>query len=569
MKKYIYSLIIALGLGMSACADLDLSSPSDASSESWFSSPEEFEFACNDLYRPDLWYWECNRYCHTDRWTDDWSQQDHAYEWCCGTLNSSTGYVGTMWLNTYKGITRANLIISKAAECRGKMNDALLNRYEGEAHLFRAVFYSYLTFLYGDIPYYDKYMTVEEASVMGRTKREDILTHVYEDFDKAIELLPEKSSGNRVKKSTAHAFRARTAAWFLDYPKMAQSAKACMESGDYKLDSDYERMFYPNTFTSTEFIFMTPRSKELKPGDSGQYFSMGSFLPKNTGNKGFAVPSIELMSCYLCTDGLPIDKSPLFDRANPLANRDPRLGYTMPIFGTEFLGYEWNPGSENVMNYSTGKLVKNKDCLINDATCGWTGMIIKKGIDLTGLADKKYDLNQVIFRYADILLMYAEAKMEMGEVDQSVLDAMNDVRARAYKTTRTSSAYPKITTTDINELRFILRTERHMEFAWENRRWFDMMRWRLCDDALNRPIVALPAAADMKKNLKKNNWYFPDDAMPVVKENGCIDLTPLLESTAKFRVSVERVFDPAKGYLLPLPLTDVNLFFNGENNPGY
>lgn len=572
MKKYIYSILIAAAssIALTSCADLDLTSPSDASSESWFSSIEEFEFACNDLYRPDIWYWECNRNQHTDRWTDDWEQQSYAYEWCCGALTSKTGYVGTMWLNTYKGITRANQIIEKAGESRGKLNDAQLDKYEGEARLFRAIFYSYLTFLYGDIPYFDKFITIDEASVMGREKREVVLQHVYDDFDKAIELLPVKSSGNRMKKSTAMAFRARTAQWFNDYPNMAKYAKLVMESGDYSLDPDFENMFYPNTFTSPEFIYIMPRSKTLKPDDADQYFSMASFLPKNNGRKGFAVPSIELFCSYLCTDGLPIDKSPLFNPKKPFENRDPRLSYTMPAFGSEFLGFEWDPSKTKVMDYSKGKEITNKDCLLNDATCSWNGLMFKKGVDESGLDDKKYDFNQIIFRYADILLMYAEAKMEMGDVDQSVLDAMNDVRARAYKTTRANtSKYPAITTTNVQELRFILRTERHMEFAWENRRWFDLMRWHLCEIYSNRPYVVLPNKTNLQKMIKQGEWYFPSDAMPVIEENGCIDLKPLTESKYKFQSFDIRKFDPAIGYLLPLPLTDVTLFPGMVQNPGY
>lgn len=108
-------------IGCTACADLDLNPPADASSETWFSNIEEFEFAANDLYRLDLWYWECNRAWHTDRWTDDWEQQGHGYEWSTGALMSTTGYVKTMWLNTYKAITRCNAIIANVEKQRGNI----------------------------------------------------------------------------------------------------------------------------------------------------------------------------------------------------------------------------------------------------------------------------------------------------------------------------------------------------------------------------------------------------------------------------------------------------------------
>lgn len=567
MKKYLYTFIAALAVSLSGCADLDLNPPADASTETWFSNLEEFEFACNDLYRGDLWYWEYNRLWHTDRWTDDWDQQGHGYEWSTGALMPTTGYVKKTWLNTYKAITRCNAVIANAAKQRGILNDVQLNKFEGEAHFFRACFYSYLIFLYGDCPYYTDYITVEQAYAMGRIPKSEILKHIYEDFDKAIELLPKENDGNvRVVKSTAMAFKARTASWMLDYPTAAAAAKECMDSKKYTLDKDFEKMFILKTHASSEFIFTIPRSRELHD----DVISLASFLPRLNGGKSLAVPSLELFCSFLCDDGLPMDKSPKFDRQNPFKNRDPRLGYTTVEFGTQFLGFEWDPSKNKVMNYNTGKQVNNKDSQLVENLASWTGLILKKGIDADYLVDKKGDPDCIVMRYADVLLMYAEAKIEMGEIDQSVLDAMNDVRARAYKTTRTqTSAYPSITETDQAKLRTILRMERRMEFAWENRRWFDLVRWRLCDIAINRPVIDLPAKAQLTKNIKNGEYYFPSDVLPVIDENGLVDLSPLLTSKAKFRETMKRTFDPAKGYLLPLPVEDVMLIPGMNQNYGY
>lgn len=567
MKKYLYTLMIAASISLGGCANLDLTPPADASSESWYSTIEEFEHSCNDLYRLDLWYWECNRLWHTDRWSDDWEQQGHSYEWCTGALMSTTGYVKTMWLNTYKGITRCNAIIANVNKKRGQLNDSKLDQFEGEARFFRACYYSYITFLYGDCPYYTDYITIDQAYAMGRTPQAEVLTKIYEDFDKAIELLPEKNDGNiRVLKSTAMAFKARTASWMLDYATAADAAKQCMDSKKYSLASDYEGLFKLTTHASPEFVFTIPRSRELHEDQ----ISLSSFLPRNNKGKSLAVPSLELFSAYLCDDGLPIDKSPLFDRQNPFEHRDPRLGYTMPAFGTNFLGYEWNPSLSKVTNYSTGKTVSNNDSQLVQTLASWSGMILKKGIDEDVLVDLKADPDAIIMRYADVLLMYAEAKIELGDIDQSVLDAMNDVRARAYKATRSeTSKYPVITETDQAKLRFILRCERRMEFAWENRRWFDLVRWRLCDIATNRPVISLPAKTQLNKNIKNNEYFFPSDALPVIEGTGLVDLQPLVDSKAKFRKTMDRTFDPAKGYLLPLPLQDVTLIPGMTQNPGY
>ena len=567
MKKFIYSLLFICVAGLTGCANLDLNPPAEASSETWFSTIEEFEYACNDLYRLDLWYWECNRAWHTDRWTDDWEQQAHGYEWCSGSLMSTTGYVKTTWKNTYKAITRCNALIANVEKQRGRLSEKQLNKFEGEARFMRACFYSYLTFLYGDIPFFTDYITVDQAYSMGRTPRAEIIKNIYADFDRAAELLPETNgSVIRAIKSTAYAFKARTASWFLDYPTAAKAAKDCIDTQVYSLDPDFESMFLLSTHASKEFIFTIPRSREL----NNELITMTSFLPRNNQGKALAVPSLELFCAYLCDDGLPIDKSPRFDRTKPFANRDPRLGYTMPAFGTTFLGIEWDPTKTKVMNYSTGKEITNNDSQLQNASASWSGMILKKGVDESWLVDKKADPDQIIMRYADVLLMYAEAKIEMNEIDQSVLDAMNDVRARAYKVNRNQTdKYPSITTTDQKELRFILRSERRMEFAWENRRWFDLMRWELCDVAINRPIISLPQKTQLNKNVKTGDFFFANDILPEIEESGLVNLVPLISSNANLRRSLERKFDPKKGYLLPLPETDVLLIPGMIQNPGY
>lgn len=402
---------------------------------------------------------------------------------------------------------------------------------------------------------------------MGRTPKSEILGHIYEDFDKAIELLPESNDGNvRVISSTAMAFKARTASWMLDYPVAAAAAKDCIESKAYSLDSDFENMFLLKTHASPEFIFTIPRSRELHDDK----ISLSSFLPRNNKGKSLAVPSLELFCAFLCDDGLPIDKSPKFDRQNPFKNRDPRLGYTTVEFGTEFLGIEWDPSKNKVQNYTTGKSINNNDSQLVQSLASWTGLILKKGIDADYLVDLKGDPDCIVMRYADVLLMYAEAKIEMNDIDQSVLDAINDVRARAYKTTRANtSKYPAVTETNQDKLRFILRSERRMEFAWENRRWFDLVRWRLCDIAINRPVIDLPAKAQLQRNIKSGDYYFPSDALPVIEDNGLVNLQPLVDSKAKFRKTMERKFDASKGYLLPLPIEDVMLIPGMTQNPGY
>ena len=85
--------------------------------------------------------------------------------------------------------------------------------------------------------------------------------------------------------------------------------------------------------------------------------------------------------------------------------------------------------------------------------------------------------------------MYAESKIEQNEIDQSVLDAMNSVRDRAYANSGVTN--PAITATDQAELRLKVRNERRMEFAFEGRRYMDIIRWRLAGKAISGSLLGM------------------------------------------------------------------------------
>ena len=175
-----------------------------------------------------------------------------------------------------------------------------------------------------------------------------------------------------------------------------------------------------------------------------------------------------------------------------------------------------------------------------------------------------------IIRYADVLLMYAEAKMEMNQIDQSVLDAVNSVRARAYKCgVNETTKYPAITETDQTELRRIIRNERRCELAWENRRWFDLIRWRLCEECLTLPVYGLPDNNKSTANEATGYWPFPKDFRPTMRPSSTIDITSIENYPDYYTKNVaKRGFVPRQ-YLYPIPLNDRTVCYNLTQNPGY
>ena len=570
MKKYIISAFAGLAL-MTSCVDLDLNPLSEGSSENWFSTEQEVTLALNALYNPGLWKAECNRFYNTDRWTDDWNQRTQLYDWVGGTIDSGWSQGNAEWNAHYKGIARANTILYSLDKAKESLTDEKIAQYAGEAKFFRASFYMYLIHAFGDVPFYTEYISLEQAYEMGRTDREVILQQIYKDYDDAAKALPVSYAGTvRVTKGAAYAMKARAALLMNDWATCAAAAQECMKLG-YSLHPDFEEFFLSKTKTSPELIFALPYSNELGL-TTFDAASVKSFLPRNAGGTSVAQPSWELFFAFTCTDGKNVEDSPLYDPANPFANRDPRLAATTAEFDKEFLDYIYNPrpSAKKTTQVSTGLEVTNKDCKPGSKDCSYNGLVLKKAIDAEWTDDQLTDAPARIIRYADVLLMYAEAKMEMNQIDKSVLDALNAVRARAYKCgIDETTKYPAITETDQTELRRIIRNERRCELAWENRRWFDLIRWRLCEECLTLPVYGLPDNNKSTANEATGYWPFPKDFRPTMRPSSTIDITSIENYPDYYTKNVvKRGFVPRQ-YLYPIPLDDRTICYNLTQNPGY
>jgi hypothetical protein len=171
-------------------------------------------------------------------------------------------------------------------------------------------------------------------------------------------------------------------------------------------------------------------------------------------------------------------------------------------------------------------------------------------------------------RYADVLLMYAEAKIELNEIDQPMLDAsINMVRARAYKVPVTDkSKYPAVTPGNQASLRKTLRIERRMEFATEARRYEDIIRWKFAEKVLNRPIYGMLDPADLRtKVVNPGLWFFPQT--PEIDDDGNPNLDPMYNAGLIKLVAVRNF--PARQYLWPIPTKEVLINPNLGQNKDY
>ena len=146
--------------------------------------------------------------------------------------------------------------------------------------------------------------------------------------------------------------------------------------------------------------------------------------------------------------------------------------------------------------------------------------------------------NVIILRYAEVLLTYAEAKIESGSIDQSVYDAINMLRARAYGVDISQTdKYPAVTGGSQEELRKIVRNERMIELCFEGQRRDDIIRWRTAEKLMNGAYYGIPIEKDGKEHI----------------------------------LVMERRFDPSYHYLFPIPQDEIDLIGKDimKQNPGW
>lgn len=590
IRKNSGALVFFLCMLCVSCNDLDLEQEDATSTSGWFQNEDQFRTAINELYRPTYWYIDA------EATTDNFTNRNLINAVKEGSVNSSFTRSRSFWNDAYRGLARAVAIIERLDDQGAVVLDPeVRSRFRGEVDFVRATILGNLVAHFGDIPFYEKTLTATEYIEISRTDKDEVLEKVYGYYDSAIANLPVSYTGTGADgiqfatKGAALAYKARTALWAGDYDIAAEAAKECMDLGVYSLHPNYEELFFQNTRISSEFIFQLPRSAENTVAVEGG--NVRRFITTNaggtTGQQRFA-PSWRLLASYECIDGLPIDESPLFDPSNPFKDRDPRCKMTIVPFGklsedddrderspSVHLDVEYTPHPDvtTVMDFresAEGSSISNKDNIIVSSAAPNNGLAWKKGITVDylvtfdGLQGFQHDSNIKLMRFAEVLLTYAEAKIELDEIDNTVLDAINEVKRRAYA--GTGIATPEITTTNQEELRLKLRTERRVEFPLEGIRYMDLIRWRHAEIALSGGVYGLLLRPDLPGLVDDGNWFW--GIVPEIDENGLPDLSALLENNLCISF-YEQNFNPELHYLWPIPDNDRVIAPNLSQNPGY
>lgn len=557
LKYIILTLGTLLGSTFfSSCNDYLERYPLDQPSDVTFWSTEsELKMAINAVYR-SLYFTDRNvihmPFQFLFDFSTDISWDRNLNVWQLLGQGQVTAVEGTLifgaWNNAYANIGHCNRLLAYMDRAQATTDPEVYANIEAEARFFRAYWYQWLISLYGDVPFVTEPINPQEAA-LPRTNKNEIYQFILSELDAAAQVLPvtyPAAERGRITKGAALALKARAALYENDWETAAAASKAVIDLNTYSLYPDYEELFTYEGENSAEEIFTIRFSRTNQMTHETPIHTRG----RMAGGYVTKIPTQQLVDAYECIDGLRIDQSPLYDPTKPFENRDPRLAATIVYPGSVFLGYQFetHPDSLNIWDYNQtpARRVSNQEVTNPYAT--FSGYMYKKyvGSDTREFRQQS-ELNIMLIRYAEILLSYAEAHIELGQIDNTVYDAINQVRTRA--------GMPEITTgKSADELRKIVRHERKIEFVFEGQRFFDIRRWKIAEHIMPGPLYGRPI-----REYKAHH-------VPVFDEYG----TPRYDAYAnELRMFDTRYFNPAKDYLLPIPQRERDINPNLTQNPLY
>lgn len=561
MKKIFSILIVSvIALAFSSCSDYLEKFPLDGPSDATFLQTEdELNIAINGVYN-NLWFHSTQDLSASgqfeyvlDNGTDiGWDRNGKVFTLVGNGSQSSTEVAfAVIWSHFYTGIARCNFILENISRVTDASQESI-NIAEGQVRFLRTYWYYQLITLWGDVPLITQTYGVEENKV-SRTDQGEIVNFLLSELDIVAQKLPESWSGadkGRATKGAALALKSRIALYAGKYEIAASSAKQVIDLGIYELYPDYNALFQYNGESCSEVIFEIMFQYGIQ--DHRMAYSISSRNAQGTSTK---VPTQSMVDSYECIDGLTIDESPLYDPAHPFENRDPRLRQAIAVPGDIFLGYQFETHKDSTRcwnyNVTPPTRITNQDA--TNAYATFTGYCWRKMIDPIDFPTNRNNssLNFIIIRYAEVLLNYAEAKIELNQIDQDCLNAINAVRGRE------SVQMPPIALGKSQlEMRKIIRRERKIELAMEGLRLMDIRRWKIAEKVMPGPLYGRP----------QKPYNYADQGIPVFDENGNPDYSSYAD---KLRVVEVRSFNPARDYLWPIPQKDMDVNDQLIQNPGY
>ncbi|MVM36691.1 RagB/SusD family nutrient uptake outer membrane protein [Spirosoma sp. HMF3257] len=454
-----YILVGLLTLSLTACKEqfLDLSPVSAVGTTSFFKTQSDVLTALNGAYGAMQFNGQYGQlYVVAEIPSDDTSpvlsgsvtDQDEFDKFYVRTTNP---YTLARWSDGYRGIYRCNAVIERIASVT--MDETLKKRIVGEAKFLRALMYFNLVRVFGDVPLVLTEITDPlQGYEFGRSPVADVYTQIIKDLSDAESVLSVSYTGADVGRATSGAAKSLLGKVYLTQKRYADAAaklKEVIDKGTYSLLPNYADLFKPANKNSKESVFEV----QYKKGNIGEGSGFANaYAPENSGNAVIAF-------------GGGGNNHPTPDLDNSYEPGDPRRNVSM---------------ASSYINSSGVKI---------------DYYYIKKYADPPVVNGDSED-NWYVLRYADVLLMYAEALNETGKTAEA-LPYLNQVRKRVGLADKAITAQA--------DMRLAIEQERRVELAFEGHRWFDLVR---TDRAL--PVLQAKATAiGIKTVLSANNLVFP------------------------------------------------------------
>ncbi len=524
MKKiYVIALAAAMTLSLTGCNDfLDYTPTAVVDEDKAFSDPEKM---VNSAYAMlgDCWYsYPFNLWPYGDLASDDCLKGgggtgDTGYHdievW--SSLTSTRGELDELWYRLFCAVSRCNrALVSLEENGNNVLGGQTTTEREAEVRFLRAHFYFKLISVFRQVPWIDEQVYKDKATEKTSNTQytyEQLFGKVIDDFKFAYDNLPEKQSeGGRANKIAAAAYLAKcylTLAWGdgyeatdgvghinKDYMQKVVDYTDVVKVSHYGYLEDYGDIFLPDYKNSKESIFAVQASDYSE--DHTRY---GRANWSNTLNGCWGIwscgwdfhkPSQNLVNAYKTRNGLPeftdyndSDEYPV--NGKPTAQKwDPRLFHTvgMPTFPykyePEYTLTKANSRTPNTYGYYTSMKEVPQRSKGESYNRPW----------------QAFDMNDYVLRYTDVMLMRAEALIELGRL-QEARTIINDIRQRAKNSIKKHieyaadqcdiALYPESYFQDKETARKCLRWERRLEMGMEGSRFFDLRRWGIASETLN------------------------------------------------------------------------------------
>ncbi len=462
--------------------------------------------------------------------------------------------------------------IGLANYAKADVTEAVRNKYIAEARLFRGWFYADKVSKYGDVPYIEEELTTESDKLFAaRMPRIEAMDKILDDLDFASKNLPEDwGDGNapgRLNRWCALLIKARVALFEGTWRKYhgiqgaekflqvaADATKDLIDNGPYRIYNTGNPQSDYNSYQRSLDVTGNPEVMYWRKYTLGVFTNhVQSYFEYHGG------ATRDFVEDYLCTDGQPITLSPLYKGDDSIEssfeNRDPRMRQTIlhPEDADKYKFHNADGRAYPRISGMPGGRVSN------------TGYHVIKTYNADDMIGKAYNTGEspaVILRFAEALLIYAEAQAELGKISQADLDiSINKLRDRVglpHLELDKVPVDPRYVSDGISPILAEIRRERRVELFNEGFRYDDLRRWKQ-GKKLEKKSLGLAMNSAAKERYSGFNIKLYTDP-----DNGKEYLDPYAGSDF-----AQPVFDESKHYLWPIPLNSLAQNPEIKQNPGW